>query len=204
MSIIAKTVDNESKYPEVSTGVHKARCVKVIDLGTQENNYDGQVTWKRQCMVIWEVPSEVNNNGEPLTISKFYTLSLHEKATLGQDLSAWRGRPFTEMEKKGFDISKLCGVTCFINVMEGKNGKPRVSSIMPLPKDDDIKDQYHESVVFSIDEYQKGNREEFNKLADGIRNIILRSKELQDTQDMGDGNNGADMPNLSSDEDIPF
>lgn len=204
MSIIAKTVDNESKYPEVSTGVHKARCVKVIDLGTQENNYDGQVTWKRQCMVIWEVPSEVNNNGEPLTISKFYTLSLHEKATLGQDLSAWRGRPFTEIEKKGFDISKLCGVTCFINVMEGKNGKPRVSSIMPLPKDDDIKDQYHESVVFSIDEYQKGNREEFNKLADGIRNIILRSKELQDTQDMGDENNGADMPNLSSDEDIPF
>jgi hypothetical protein len=58
--------------------------------------------------------------------------------------------------------------------------------------------------VFSVDEYQKGNREEFNKLADGIRNIILRSKELQDTQDMGDGNNGADMPNLSSDEDIPF
>jgi hypothetical protein len=155
-------------------------------------------------MVIWEVPSEVNNNGEPLTISKFYTLSLHEKATLGQDLSAWRGRPFTEIEKKGFDISKLCGVTCFINVMEGKNGRPRVSSIMPLPKDDEIKEQYHESVVFSVDEYQKGNREEFNKLADGIRNIILRSKELHDTQDMGDGNNGADMPNLSSDEDIPF
>ena len=78
MSIIAKTVDNESKYPEVSTGVHKARCVKVIDLGTQENNYDGQVTWKRQCMVIWEVPSEVNNNGEPLTISKFWSVMSEE------------------------------------------------------------------------------------------------------------------------------
>jgi hypothetical protein len=204
MSLIAKTVDNESKYPEVATGVHKARCVKVIDLGTQENNYDGQVTWKHQCMIIWEVPSQSNNNGEPLTISKFYTLSLHEKATLGNDLSSWRGRPFTEMEKKGFDISKLVGVPCMINVMEGKNGKPRVSSIMPLSKDEQLAEQFHEAVVFSVDEYQKGNRDEFNKLPDGIRNIILRSKELVDSQDMGDERNGQDVPDLTNDEDIPF
>jgi hypothetical protein len=204
MSLIAKTVDNESKYPEVPSGVHKARCVKVIDLGTQENNYDGQTTWKHQCMIIWEVPLETNNNGEPLTISKFYTLSLHEKATLGNDLSSWRGRPFTELEKKGFDISNLVGVPCYLNVMEGKNGRPRISSIMPLPKTEELADQFHESVVFSIDKYQEGDRSEFNKLPDGIRNIILRSKELADTQDMGDEHNGEDMPNLTDDEDIPF
>lgn len=204
MSLIAKTVDNESKYPEVPTGVHKARCVKVIDLGTQENNYDGQVTWKHQCMIIWEVPLEKNNNGEPLTISKFYTLSLHEKATLGKDLSSWRGRPFTEMEKQGFDISNLCGVPCYLNVMENKKGRPSVTSIMPLPKHETIDDQYHDSVVFSIDEYQNGNRETFNQLPDGIRNIILRSKELQDSQDLGDEHNGEDMPNFSADDDVPF
>ena len=203
MTIIAKIVDHESKYPDVSTGVHKARCVKVIDLGTQENNYDGQLTYKPQCMIIWEVPSEKNNNGEPLTISKFYTLSLHEKSNLGSDLAAWRGRPFTEIEKKGFDISALCGVPCYINVMEGKNSRPRVTSIMPLPKTETMAEQYHQSVVFSIDDYQKGNRDAFNQLPDGIRNIILKSNELKNSQDMGDGHNGEDLPDFSND-DVPF
>ena len=40
----------EGRYPDVSVGVHKARCVKVIDLGTQKNDYQGDITWKRQCM----------------------------------------------------------------------------------------------------------------------------------------------------------
>jgi len=204
MSLVAKQVDNESKYPEVPSGVHKARCVKVIDLGTQESNFEGQTTWKHQCMIIWEVPLEKNNNGEPLTISKFYTLSLHEKATLGKDLSSWRGRPFTELEKKGFDVSNLLGVPCYINVTEKANGRPAISAIMPLPKEEKIDDQYHESVIFSIDKYQEGNRDEFNKLPDGIRAIILRSKELEETQDMGDDHNGEDIPNLQDDEDIPF
>jgi len=88
--------------------------------------------------------------------------------------------------------------------MEGKNGKPRVSSIMPLPKTEELADQFHESVVFSIDEYQKGNRDEFNKLPDGIRNIILRSKELVDTQDLGDEHNGEDVPDFTNDDDVPF
>ena len=204
MSLIAKVVDNESKYPEVPTGVHKARCVKVIDLGTQENNYEGETTWKHQCMIIWEVPLEKNNNGEPLTISKFYTLSLHEKATLGKDLSSWRGRPFTELEKKGFDVSNLLGVPCYLNVMMNKKGKPKVEAIMPLPKHETIDDQYYDSLLFRIDKYQEGEREAFNLLPDGIRNIILRSKELQDSQDLGDEHNGEDIPNFSADDDVPF
>ena len=98
-SIIANGGNDTPSYPTVSVGVHKARCVRVIDLGTQQNDYQGQISWKRQVMLIWEVPSETDNKGEPLTISKFYTLSLNEKANLANDLVSWRGRPFTETEK---------------------------------------------------------------------------------------------------------
>ena len=66
-----------------------------------------------------------------MTISKFYTLSLHEKSNLGQDLVSWRGRPFTETERQGFDITKLIGVTCQLNVMHTDSGKERISSVMP-------------------------------------------------------------------------
>ena len=199
-SIIANGGNDTPSYPTVSVGVHKARCVRVIDLGTQQNDYQGQISWKRQVMLIWEVPSETDNKGEPLTISKFYTLSLNEKANLANDLVSWRGRPFTETEKKAFDISKVAGKPCSINVILNQNGKPKVSTVMPIGKNDQIAQQFHPNMVFSITDFQEKKMEVFNQLPEGIRNIILKSKELEGTekQDLGDENNAQDLG------DIPF
>ena len=199
-SIIANGGNDTPSYPPVSVGVHKARCVRVIDLGTQQNDYQGQISWKRQVMLIWEVPSETDNKGEPLTISKFYTLSLNEKANLANDLVSWRGRPFTETEKKAFDISKVAGKPCSINVILNQNGKPKVSTVMPIGKNDEIAQQFHPNMVFSITDFQEKKMEVFNQLPEGIRNIILKSKELEGTekQDLGDENNAQDLG------DIPF
>ena len=192
MSIVAKGGEKSSSFPSVPVGVHKARCIKVIDLGTQKNEFEGNITWKRQILVIWEVPEQTSETSEPLTISKFYTLSLHEKSNLGIDLTSWRGRPFSETEKKGFDISKLIGHTCLLNVIQG-NKNNKIGSIMPLPKGDKIAEQYHTGVVFDLEKYQKGKKEVFNQLSEGIRNIILRSKELEglEHKDNGDENNGS-------------
>ena len=192
MTIIAKSA--ETSYPKVPIGVHKARCVKVIDLGTQKQEYGGEISWKRQILVIWELPEELNND-QPMTISKFYTLSLHEKSNLGKDLTSWRGRPFTETEKQGFDVEKLIGITCQVNVMHKDNGKEHISSIMPLGKDDKIAEQFNPSVSFDIGDYQKGQKETFNQLSEGIRRMILRSKELDgiDQTDNGDEGNDNDL-----------
>ena len=73
-TIVATQGTNE--FPKVPTGVHNARCVRVIDLGTQRNDYGGNITYKRQVLVIWEIPEQITND-QPMTISKFYTLSLH-------------------------------------------------------------------------------------------------------------------------------
>ena len=191
-TIVATQGTNE--FPKVPTGVHNARCVRVIDLGTQRNDYGGNITYKRQVLIIWEVPNQISND-VPMTISKFYTLSLHEKSNLGMDLVSWRGRPFTEQEKQGFDITKLIGIPCQINVMHNDSGKEKISSVMPLGKDTKIHEQHHESISFSIDDFQKGQREQFNKLSEGIRKMILRSKELDgiDTSDLGDEGNGNDL-----------
>ena len=202
MSIVAKGGEKSSSFPSVSVGVHKSRCIKVIDLGTQKNEFEGNITWKRQILVIWEVPEQTSETSEPLTISKFYTLSLHEKSNLGIDLTSWRGRPFSETEKKGFDISKLIGHTCLLNVIQG-NKNNKIGSIMPLPKGDKIAEQYHTGVVFDLEKYQKGQKEIFNQLSEGIRNIILRSKELEglEHKDNGDDNNGS---NTVGQDPVPF
>ena len=201
-SIVAKGGEKSSSFPSVSVGVHKARCIKVIDLGTQKNEFEGNITWKRQALVIWETPDQTNETSEPLTISRFYTLSLHEKSNLGIDLTSWRGRPFSETEKKGFDISKLIGHTCLLNVIKG-NKNNKIGSVMPLPKGDKIAEQYHTSVVFDFKDFQNGKKEVFNQLSEGIRNIILRSKELEGLEhtDNGDDNNGS---TTVGQEPVPF
>ena len=36
--------DSKPKYPTIPLGVQKARCISVIDLGTQENNWQGETS----------------------------------------------------------------------------------------------------------------------------------------------------------------
>ena len=201
-SIVAKGSEKSSSFPSVSVGVHKARCIKVIDLGTQKNEYEGNITWKRQVLVIWETPDQTNETSEPLTISKFYTLSLHEKSNLGIDLTSWRGRAFSETEKKGFDIANLIGQPCTLNVIQG-NKNNKIGSVMPLAKGDKIAEQYHTNVIFDLKDFQNGKKVVFNQLPEGIRNIILRSRELEglDQSDTGDENNGS---NTVGQEPVPF
>ncbi len=197
--IIVKGSEKTSSFPSVSVGVHKARCVKVIDLGTQRNEFEGKVSWKPQLLVIWETPDQTNDTSEPLTISKFYTKSLHEKSKLSIDLTSWRGRPFSATEIKAFDIAKLVGVECLLNVIQGKK-RTQIGSIMPLPKGDKIAEQYHTSVLFDLEEFQKGKKETFNQLSEGIRKIILSSKELEGLE-VGDDNNGS---TTIGQEPVPF
>ena len=86
-----------------------------------------------------------------------------------------------EQEKQGFDITKLIGVPCQINVMHNDNGKEKVSSVMPLGKNTKINEQFHPSVSFSIDDFQKGKRETFNQLSEGIRTVSYTHLRAHET-----------------------
>jgi hypothetical protein len=182
----------------VPKGVHNARCIRVIDLGTQKNDYQGKVEWKKKVLIHWEV--YVEDIEEPIEIGKVYTNSLFEKANLAIDLTSWRGRPFTEDEKKGFDISNLVGKVCQLNVIEGKNDKNKIGTV--LPTKDEVGIQYNKSLVFSIEQYQKGELTVFNQLREGIRNWILESKELEgqsqeDVKEHGESD-------IEPDDTVPF
>mgnify|MGYP003128512399 CR=1 FL=1 len=48
MSLIIKDDSQQSKYPQLSIGVHNARCIRVIDLGTQRNEYKGECLGKEK------------------------------------------------------------------------------------------------------------------------------------------------------------
>lgn len=133
-------------FKRVPSGVHIGRCYSLIDLGTQKTEGQYGVKMQHKVRIGWELFGEdeegkplvieVDGRDMPMTISKSYTVSLHEKAGLRKDLSAWRGRDFTEDEAKAFDISKLIGAYCMVNVTTSEtNGKTysNVAGITPLP-----------------------------------------------------------------------
>lgn len=133
MPIWAKAAPN---YPVAPAGTHAAICVDVIDMGMLKVEYNGQAKMVHKIRIVWQI-DEDRDDGKPFQVSKRYTNSLHEKATLRGDLEAWRGRPFTEAELTGFDLEVLIGIPALLNLIHtAKNGSTyaNIASLMRLPR----------------------------------------------------------------------
>lgn len=120
-------------------GSYLARCVRVIDMGTQTTDYQGEVKTNRKVLLGFEILDDEarRDDGTPHILSKRYTTSLHEKAALRKDLSSWRGRDFSAEELKGFNLGAILGQLCFISVVEtikGDRTYANIASIMKQPK----------------------------------------------------------------------
>lgn len=138
MAIIAKEGTGAAFVP-CPAGSQAAVCVDVIDLGMIENslfpNKDGSPKLQHKIEVVWE-SSELMDSGKPFLVKKRYTLSLSEKANLRHDLESWRGKSFTDAERLGFDVEKLLGHACILNVIHKAGSKggtfANVATVSPL------------------------------------------------------------------------
>lgn len=117
-------------------GVHQAVCVDVVDLGMKESTWEGKTKQLHKIAISWQI-SELRDDGKPFLVSKWYTLSIGEKANLRKDLQSWRGRAFTPAEEAQFDVETIIGANCLLNIQHKEsNGKTyaNVISVMPLLK----------------------------------------------------------------------
>ena len=109
--------ENSKPRELIPQGLQDAICYLVVDLGTQVGNYGP----KRQVMIGWEFPDnriEYEDGSKPMVKTVTLTLSLHEKANLRKLAEGWRGAKFTQDDlRKGFDISKMLGVNCQIQIL---------------------------------------------------------------------------------------
>lgn len=165
-------------FEQPPIGAHVARCVRIIDIGTQKGEYQGLPTFKRQLVIAWELPNELmtagDHAGKPFIVSKFYTASLHEKAGLRKDLAAWRTRDFTEEELKGFDVKALLGKACMVSLILSDKGKAKINAVMALPKGTQVPAQATPTLNFSLDDF---NQATFDGLSDGYKKLITASPE---------------------------
>lgn len=110
--------------PAIEAGTYPARCVGVVDLGEQHNDFNGKD--QEKLILIFELPTEritVDGEDKPRWLSRQYTASLHEKSTLRQHLDAWRGKAFTPEELAGFDLRNVINAPCMLTITNTeKNG----------------------------------------------------------------------------------
>lgn len=136
---MAITAFGSAGYVQCPAGLHHAVCVDVVDLGIEVSDKyfdkDGNPTKAHKIKIVWQV-DELMDDGRRFIISKKFTLSLNDKATLRKFLESWRGVPFTAKDlSQGFDVEKLVGVNCTLQVLQTEDGKyTNVSNIMPPPK----------------------------------------------------------------------
>jgi len=181
MALMAKKPEG-GNFDPVTQGLHQAVCYALYDLGTQFQEKFGKSVHK--VLIGWEIPGErieVDRDGTklnlPRAISKQYTLSLHEKANLRKDLESWRGRAFTEEEVEGFDLKKLLGANCMIQVIhKTKDGKTyaNVTNVVQLPRGMTKCNLENPQQYFSFEEHQDETPE---RTPEWIMDIIKASSE---------------------------
>lgn len=138
-NIMIVTDTGGSAFTPCPAGSYLARCVQLIDLGTQASNFEGQEKRARKVLVAWEVLDDEcrRDDDQPFVLSKRFTLSLHEKAALRKTLASWRGRDFTPLELRGFDLATVLGKEAFLSVIHTeKDGKTfaNIAAVMKPPK----------------------------------------------------------------------
>lgn len=179
-------------FTPVSEGLHQAVCYGLYDLGTQYNATFGKSA--KKVLVAWEIPGEridVERDGKmvnlPRAISRQYTQSLHEKSQLRKDLESWRGKAFTEQELEGFDLTKLLGANCMIQVIhKHKDSKTfaNVANVVSLPRNMPKLNLENPKKYFSFDEHT----EIPEGTPDWIKDIIKASDEWEQIAGGNDGN----------------
>ena len=206
-------------FKRVPPGAYIGRCYSLVDLGTQLTSGQFGEKLQHKIRIGWELfgedeqgePLTIDVDGKlmPLTITKSYTVSLHEKAGLRRDLAAWRGKEFTDEEAKGFDVAKLIGAYCMVNATQSEtNGKTytNVAGLTPLPGA--LKNAkpapVHDNVIFDLD---KPDMEVFNTFHEKLQEAIKKTPEWAKLHGRVSGTqqaNEADGVFREEDADCPF
>tara|TARA_S200002703_G_C3786256_1_gene242426 strand:- start:776 stop:1495 length:720 start_codon:yes stop_codon:yes gene_type:complete len=239
MSLTISSEGSADNLPKLAKGVYLGTCYKIVDLGTSDQEYKGVVSKKTRLHISFEITKAVDpdNNeivmedGRPFAVSKTYTASLFEAATLRKDLENWRDKSFSEEELKGFDIANLLGCTAKIEVTHTEasgdflGGNPKINRLSSPPGGIEKIETINTMEAFDLSVYceeWKGNSsEETKKMCDIFESLpawqqedIERSYELsaaKDSEQKPQSNEGSDsLSDLAdnkedkSEPDIPF
>jgi hypothetical protein len=208
--------DKGGSFESTPSGMHLARCYRIIDLGTQKSEYMGVSKLLHKIMLGWEIHG-VNDDGSPIRMKdgrpfamfKNYTFSWAEKANLRADLQSWRGKPFTQEEMRRFDLKNVLGAWCMLNVIEkpGSDNKMyvNVAGVSPVPaviKNSGLPAAINTNEMFTLAE---PDMVMFQSFSDNLKKKIMASPEWEKLQGKIKKEDQPDTgASFEDDDSIPF
>lgn len=196
-----------TNYEPVPAGNHVARLYRIINIGTVEEAYMGEIKEQNKIMLTFELSNELKEfkegeGAKPLSVSREYTFSMGSKANLRKFVEGYLGVALNDAEADAFDIETLIGKPCLLNVVHKKSNAGRTYSLIqgatPLPKGMEAPAQFNKSLVFGHG--KDWNDEVFESLHAFIKEKIRSSVEYKTKQNMASGG----VHNEISADDIPF
>lgn len=194
-------------------GQHVMICTRVLDLGTQKTEFNGETKHQRKIAIVWELPEVLMEDGRPATQTERYTWSMHEKATLRKILEGWRGRKFREEDfagpPNGFHIKNVLGVPCVGQIMQeqGANGRiyANLAQIMAFQGKKDTWPSSAGPLMFlDLDNFDQAI---FDALPEYWQNLIKQSPEYEALKNPIQGQAGGAPANggyPDMDDHVPF
>lgn len=127
MPLMAKA----AKTVERPTGSFPAVCVDAIDMGWHEpGKLSKDKSYIQKCKLRFYYVAEGVDGAENGFYADFFaTLTIGKKSSLGKFIEEWFGIEFTAQQREdGYDVEKLIGQPCTINVVPGNAGYVDVAS----------------------------------------------------------------------------
>ena len=185
MAIIATNKKMEGIEP-IEAGSYPARVYQLIHLGTVQG-FEGKM--QNKVRIGFELPTEMHvfdkEKGEqPRVISKDFTLSFNEKATLTKVITACDPKALEVGDDglmEAFDVETLVGKDCLITIAQkpkkdGAGNYAYIDSTTRLPKGMTCPNAINEPQILN---YTNWNEELYQKLPDFLKEKIATSDEYK-------------------------
>ena len=136
-----------------AAGSQPAVLVGLIELGTQQEEYQGQTKEARKVFLVWELTGEKKSDGSNFVIGRDYTQSLNQMAALRKVVEKWRGREMQVDEE--FDLTKLIGKPCLLSLVhktsQGGKTYAKIDGVQAVPKGMAVPPATRKPIVWAID-----------------------------------------------------
>ena len=152
-----------SKFEPLTKGVHAARLIRIIDLGMQRDEYQGEVKERHKLFLTFSVPGEtikIDGKDQPKYVSAEVTASFHEKAKLTGIVMALD--PNLDLDGL-LDITSLMGKGVQLNIGHTAGGNAKITTAIPLSKGQTVEDMGEPLEAFDFDNPDKAMFDTFPK-----------------------------------------
>lgn len=159
-------------------GIHNARMIRFIELGTQETEFGEKFKVSASYELVDTSAVFNEDNGEQnFVVHKKYNRSLHKRSDLGKDVRAIVGKKFPE--KGDFEMDTVLDVPCQVEIEHSEDGQyANVKRVLPAPLKGKVSKSENDVVSLYLDD--NFDEDVFDKLHDKVRETIEKSPEYQE------------------------